>query len=362
MTELAVPVFSEVPTFSECVVGYRAWVIDAQDRLWPASDHRAAWVPGVNTARCNCAVRGALSFDWSLRDGRRVLEPHPQHEAPDVDCTCGLYSWRRPRHRWKTAPRLKNGRMVCGAVASWGRLMVHDDGFRAEHACVVTLAYPADTDPEAMDKLRRVAQKYRVDLVGLDQLEEAASRHGSPVPNTIGPQPESRPGPHPRPGDRTRPTPPRPPAITAEQTSAKRSPSAPSTRSRYVSPPGLGPIPAKDKVGIGLILVFALVDACAGYMWLGRGITAMLGLEMWGGSLVGILLTAWWLEPHKAAKRVHTHARHRLRHRRERRRDHAQADGEHMSDAEFDAIEDALEPLYKHGNDLTNSLDPYRGL
>lgn len=33
-----------------------------------------------------------------------------------------------------------------------------------------------------------------------------------------------------------------------------------------------------------------------------------------------------------------------------------------MSDAEFDAIEDALEPLYKHGNDQTNSFDPYRGM
>lgn len=356
MSESAVPVVPELPTFSECVVGYRAWVIDADDRLWPASDYRLPWVPGVNTARCNCAVPGALSFDWSLRDGRRVLEPHPRHDAPAADCTCGLYSWRRPRPRWKTAPRLRDGSMVCGAVASWGRLMVHGDGFRAEHACVVTLTYPADTEPGVLEKLRRVAEKYRVDLVRLDQLEEAASRHGSPLPDTIRPDPDL----HTEPTRRTRPTPPR--LAAPEWPTTKHSPSGRSTRARRRPPPGLEPIVTKDAVGIGLILAFGLVDAVAGYMWLGRGTTAIVGLGIWGGSVIGIILTAWWLEPHKAAKRVHTHARHRLRHRRERRRKTAGTGREHMSDAEFDAIEDALEPLYRHGNDMTNSFDPYRGL
>jgi hypothetical protein len=32
-----------------------------------------------------------------------------------------------------------------------------------------------------------------------------------------------------------------------------------------------------------------------------------------------------------------------------------------MTKAEFDAIEDALEPLYRHGNGLDNKLDPYAG-
>ena len=36
---------------------------------------------------------GALTIDWSVQDGRRVLEPHPSHEAPEGDCACGVYSW-----------------------------------------------------------------------------------------------------------------------------------------------------------------------------------------------------------------------------------------------------------------------------
>ena len=78
--------------------------------------------------------------------------------------------------------------MVCGAVASWGRLRVHGDGFRAEHACVVALAYPPETRADEVRKLERVAVRYRVELVPLDRLEQAASRHGSPLPDSLRPQ------------------------------------------------------------------------------------------------------------------------------------------------------------------------------
>ena len=76
---------------------------------------------------------------------------------------------------------------VIGAVASWGALHVHDDGFRAEHACVVSLAYHAAARPEALAVLERIARRYRVDLVPLDELEEAASRHGTPLPDDLRP-------------------------------------------------------------------------------------------------------------------------------------------------------------------------------
>ena len=78
--------------------------------------------------------------------------------------------------------------MVCGAVASWSRLQVHGDGFRAAHACVVVLAYPALTRADEVRKLERVAGRYRVELVPLARLEEAASRHGSPLPDSVRPQ------------------------------------------------------------------------------------------------------------------------------------------------------------------------------
>jgi hypothetical protein len=177
----------EVPLFSECVLGYRAWTLDRDGQLWPLSSQRRPWAPGINVARCNCENPQSLQFEWSWYDGRRVLEPAPAHAAPDARCDCGLYSWRRPLPQWQDDERFASGQRISGAVASWGHLQVHDSGFRAEHACVVTLAYPEQTTPDALTLLEQVADHYRVDLVPLADLEQAASQHGTPFPDWVTP-------------------------------------------------------------------------------------------------------------------------------------------------------------------------------
>jgi hypothetical protein len=316
MTEVALG--SELPVFSECVLGYRAWRIDRQDRLWPISDHRIAWEPGINVARCNCAVHGALAFDWSWRDGRRVLEPHPLHDAPGADCTCGLYSWRRPRATWARDARFASGRRVCGAVASWGRIQVHGDGFRAEKACVVTLAYPRETAPEALATLERVAARYGVELVALDSLEEAASRHGSPLPDQLRPDPL-----------------PAVPARPSSQAARAWPPADGDHHAAKSEPPERQRTPVRERVGIGLGLVSAGAMACGSLMWLGRGPTAMVGLGLLIAGCLLLCLITWWLQPHGAAKRAIKARDRRLRER----------SGPAMTDAEFDAVEDALDHM-----------------
>lgn len=341
MSDSAVPGVSEVPTFSECVLGYRAWGIDGQGRLWPISDKCSPWEPGVNTARCNCRVTGALSFDWSWRDGRRVLEAHPRHAAPDPDCRCGLYSWRRPPRRWAHDQRLASGTRVCGAVASWGQIQVHGPGFRAEHACVVTLAYPVGTGVEEMQTLERVAARYGVDLVPLDQLQEAASRHGSPLPDSLGSEPID--------GE--------PDGVTALSRDPEFDQEPASALSQLRSGPPRKPEPMsiRERIGIVLLLFSLGVGSCGGWMLHGRGSVGWIGLAMVGASGVGIAIASWWLNPrtmHQRFKDWRAHRRH-ARHQRPEPK---------MTEAEFDAIEDALEPLYRHGNGLDNKLDPYAGL
>jgi hypothetical protein len=176
-----------VPTFMECVVGYRAWHADVDGQLWPLHAASLPWLPGINTARCSCGSWRRLRFEWFWQQGRRVLAPAPEHPAPDPKCECGLYSWRRPRRAWYRPPTSDAPLLVVGAVASWGHLQVHKDGFRAEHACVVTLAYHPDTRADALEALSRIATRYRADLVPLDDLEQAASRHGTPLPDTLSP-------------------------------------------------------------------------------------------------------------------------------------------------------------------------------
>jgi hypothetical protein len=201
---MSAPPGPEVPTFSECVIGYRAWWADEADQLWPIGVRRRPWAPGINTARCNCGTWDSLRFEWSWHEGRRVLEPAPEHPAPQVDCECGLYSWRRPNPSWRRDSGWWSLPWVTGAVASWGALQVHDGGFRAEHACVVTLAWHPEAPPETVAALGRIARRYRADLVPFDVLEEAASRHGTPLPDDLRPPPEDPPAPAVIPGQRFR--------------------------------------------------------------------------------------------------------------------------------------------------------------
>jgi hypothetical protein len=177
----------DIPTFSECVIGYRAWRAGSDGLLWPLHSRRDPWKPGANTARCTRTWQTRLALRWLWGDqGQPIFGAATKHDAPAEDCACGLYSWRRPAQRWYEHPALCTPPRVVGAVASWGRIQVHADGFRAEHACVVALAYP-DGREHAPEELETIAARYRADLVPLHGLESAARRHGSPLPDGIHP-------------------------------------------------------------------------------------------------------------------------------------------------------------------------------
>lgn len=207
------------PMFSECVIGYRRWICDADGQLWPISDRRRSWQPGVNQARCNRAHTRSHGLQWANSTGRIVLEWLPAHDAPIADCDCGLYSWRRPPGNWYADPSSSELPNVVGAVASWGALHVHDAGFRAQYACIVTLAHPDDATSDVLTKLQAIASRYWVELTPLSALESVASLHGSPLPDDLRP-PASTPQPalHP-PRD---PPQPAPDATPAEVSNPKR--------------------------------------------------------------------------------------------------------------------------------------------
>jgi hypothetical protein len=139
----------------------------------------------MNVARCNCKTARSLRFQWSLIDGRRVLEPEPAHAAPDAACRCGLYSLRSPRQGWYQTSTSNATQQVVGAVASWGHIQVHAAGIRAEYACIVAIAYPNATSPDTLAALQRIAEHYRVELVPLIELEKTASNHGRPLPASL---------------------------------------------------------------------------------------------------------------------------------------------------------------------------------
>lgn len=183
----------DVPTFSECVIGYRQWSVDALDQLWPLTVRQRPWQPGINDAVCD---RNAHHHNYFLTTAAMLygapsvpVRPPKRHSAPHKDCECGLYAWRCIRPEWITREgQLREPHMppVVGAVAFWGDVRVHREGFRAEKACIVALAYRAER-PEVAAVVARVAARYRAEVVLLDDLEIAASRYGTPLPDSMQP-------------------------------------------------------------------------------------------------------------------------------------------------------------------------------
>jgi len=112
----------------EPVVGWRVWnVWDAADGpvLLPAGSGSDAW-PRRRPLEARCSVPRVLT-------GRRA-----RHEAPGIDCRCGVYASAsldvvtREWPAWPSPP-------VVGRVSLWGRTIAHERGWRARFAYPVRL-------------------------------------------------------------------------------------------------------------------------------------------------------------------------------------------------------------------------------
>ena len=107
------------------LTGYRSWtVVNAGDGTGLAlqSLHLGyIWKPGTNTADCNSA--GLLFKTVGQHDG----------PSPDINCACGFYSQlpTQPLDEWERLRRAKVS--ATGTVAMWGRIIVCQKGYKAEH-------------------------------------------------------------------------------------------------------------------------------------------------------------------------------------------------------------------------------------
>jgi hypothetical protein len=111
------------------LVAFRSWRLSSGRLVSPFIPCR--WEGRVMHAACWDANR-------SLTRGEGWLtEPHA---SPEPRCQCGIYGYFAP------GPRSWFGEAFwCeGVVTAWGRVEVHQDGFRAEHARVEALAAPHD--------------------------------------------------------------------------------------------------------------------------------------------------------------------------------------------------------------------------
>jgi len=155
-------------------VGFRAWRVANGRLLSPYIPCR--WEGRVIHAACFDANR-------DLVRGRGWLDV--PHESPDPACQCGVYAYHRP------GLRTYFGEVYwCeGVISAWGRVVVHGDGWRAQHARVEALAPPALDPGRDAPQLEPVAQRLGVPLVAREELALVAERLGGGVPAALLPRP-----------------------------------------------------------------------------------------------------------------------------------------------------------------------------
>ena len=150
------------------VVAFRSWRLAGAQLVSPFIPCR--WEGRVMHATCYDANRG-------LTRGVGWLEQ--PHASPHPACQCGIYAYHTP------GPRSWFGEAYwCeGIVSAWGRLVVHGDGFRAEHARVEALAVPEGFRPEQV-----VCAAAALGVPVVEDLSAYAASLGGGVPASLRPR------------------------------------------------------------------------------------------------------------------------------------------------------------------------------
>jgi hypothetical protein len=119
------------PDYADALIGWRAWCVVRygadfrlasviQDDVWPTD------APFV--ARCRAHEPPA---------NRLLPRDRELHAAPAAGCTCGIYAAREPAGAWtylRGRDDADTVARVIGRVMLWGKVVEHEDGWRAERA------------------------------------------------------------------------------------------------------------------------------------------------------------------------------------------------------------------------------------
>lgn len=152
------------PDLVRPIIGFRQWRLHGGVLRSVWTDD--AWDGGLLCARC----RADVSDRCAVR------------EAPEPECTCGVYAWHRQVPIGASATR----ELVAGAVALWGAIQIHATGMRGQFARIVVLSLPLTRGRKRLD-LAITAGELGVDLVPHRHLTAAAMAHGTPAPPSLRP-------------------------------------------------------------------------------------------------------------------------------------------------------------------------------
>jgi hypothetical protein len=156
------PEYVAAPDLIEPVVGFRSWRA-VNGRL------RSPYMPVFWDDRRLCAQ---CSRSWS--EAPPTGDADRDHVAPEPGCSCGIYAYFEPDRQFPTV----DYRAVTGIVTLWGGIQVHREGMRAEHAQIEALTLYSRWSTRQKRVVWTIAEQLGVDLVDLDEIEDAAERYG----------------------------------------------------------------------------------------------------------------------------------------------------------------------------------------
>ena len=161
---------------SGAIIGFRRWRLEAYNLH--ALNQKYSWTAGVNTAQC---LRQWFQTYGDAFGPRTRRDPHM---PPGHDCDCGLYAFHDPVET-QTAWILGKGPgeliMIGGAIRAWGRVEVHANGFRAQHAEPVLFSYSDNTPVERADRIRTVGEELGIPTVHFRDLHARALEYGRSI-------------------------------------------------------------------------------------------------------------------------------------------------------------------------------------
>ena len=163
---------SAAPDLAAAVVAFRSWRLEG-------AKLRSPFIP----CRWQDRTMHAACFDANRRLTRGVGWLAEPHESPHEDCQCGIYAYYTP------GPRSWFGEAYwCeGVVSAWGRVVVHGDGFRAEHARVEALAVPPGLQRYGAGHVHQAATDLGIPVVAHGELEAYAAGLGGGMPTALRP-------------------------------------------------------------------------------------------------------------------------------------------------------------------------------
>jgi len=129
-----------VPDYISPIVGYRVWQWDATGLK---SLNGRPWLPGK-------PLSAACGIEMSRMLTGRAEQGQVTHDAPQLDCSCGVYSAKSLDHLRRTV-YMQYG--IFGEVYLWGTVVEHEAGWRAQHAYPKNFVLPLSMMPVSMSRV-----------------------------------------------------------------------------------------------------------------------------------------------------------------------------------------------------------------